>query len=51
VPSFGIWRLVDVLKISVSEECVASIFRVEKIRQRGKCYSFAEEEEEDTANS
>jgi hypothetical protein len=30
MPSFGMWSVVYVLKIDVSEELVASIFRVKK---------------------
>jgi hypothetical protein len=30
MPSSGIWRCVDLVWTEVSEECVASIFRVEK---------------------
>jgi hypothetical protein len=36
MPSLGMWRRVDLVRTDVSEERVASIFRVEKITERGK---------------
>jgi hypothetical protein len=41
MPSSGIWRRVDLVRTDVSEERVATIFRVGKIREREKCYTFA----------
>jgi hypothetical protein len=35
MPSSGMWRRVDIVLIDVSEECIASIFRVLEIRKRG----------------
>jgi hypothetical protein len=37
VPSSGMWRRVDLVRTDTSKERVASIFRVEKIREREKC--------------
>jgi hypothetical protein len=40
MPSFGIWRRVDLVLTDVSDESIASIFRVEKNASEGPaCFS------------
>jgi hypothetical protein len=41
MPSSGIWHRVGLARTDVSEECVASILRAEKIRKPEKCWTFA----------
>jgi hypothetical protein len=41
MPSSGMWRRVDLVWIYVSEEGIASIFRVEHLRARNQCEQVA----------
>jgi hypothetical protein len=41
MPSFRMWRRVDLVTTEVSEERIASFFSVERMRQREKCLAFA----------